>query len=260
MRIISPDVEIITEENPLKRIELCGRVCYKSEGRITESSAAGFVARLMESGHTSVLEHARLLVKGEKQTAVRRRLCSCMSHRAFAVMSRIRDLEGGMTINARDYFFLYPETEASEFASMSNADDYLTVRFTCDRAIANELVRHRVFSFSQESTRYVNYKGGLTFINPVPYEDNTLWFASMELAEKAYLAMIEAGCAPQEARNVLPLSTKTELVMTGTYLQWKELLKLRCASGAHPQMRYLMDKLKSHKDLPFEMQEVKKHE
>ena len=99
------------------------------------------------------------------------------------------------------------------------------------------------------STRYVNYKDGVTFVAPEPYGNNTVWFAAMEAAEKSYIAMIEAGCAPQEARNVLPLSTKTELMMTGTFSQWRAMLALRCAPGAHPQIRYLMGKLTDHKDL-----------
>ena len=145
----------------------------------------------------------------------------------------------------------------------------MTVRFTCDRAIANELVRHRVFSFSQESTRYVNYeKTGLAFIRPVPFEWSYLpvgkhdlpdsmadprfqsWYFACEQAESNYLKLIREGCHPQEARLVLPLSVKTELVMTGTHSQWSEMLKLRMDRASHPQMRYLMKLLVSNADFP----------
>lgn len=258
MNIASPSVEIITESNPLKRIELCGRVCYKSEDKITETSAEKFVKRLIESGHTSVLEHARLKFDYSMREAVINKITHLAYSWVWGVFNRAYDDSEAIRINARDFFALFPETKAADFAEFENADDYMTVRFICDRAIANELVRHRVFSFSQESTRYVNYKEGVTFVAPEPYGDNTVWFAAMEAAEKSYIAMIEAGCAPQEARNVLPLSTKTELIMTGTFTQWKEMLKLRTAPGTHPQMRYLMQRLMADEKYPKEMWEAEK--
>ncbi len=257
MNVILPSVEIITESNPLKRIELCGRVCYKSEDKITETSAEKFVERLIASGHTSVLEHARLRITGDYRDAITGRLMHDLRKEAFGVINRSWDNGEELRLNARDALLSYPEMKAADFAEFENADDYMTVRFVCDRAIANELVRHRVFSFSQESTRYVNYKEGVTFVSPVPYGDNTVWFAAMEAAEKSYVAMIEAGCAPQEARNVLPLSTKTELIMTGTFAQWKDMLKLRTSPGAHPQMRYLMQGLMADEKYPKEMWEAK---
>lgn len=145
-----------------------------------------------------------------------------------------------------------------EISDHSNADDYMTVRFICDRAIANELVRHRVFSFSQESTRYVNYKNGIEFIRPVPFEwakgEDIRFFAWEEVcrnAEVYYKELVgNGGCSPQEARNVLPMSTKTELIMTGTYKQWEDMLKLRLNSAAHPQMQYLMKLLICKQNFP----------
>lgn len=144
-----------------------------------------------------------------------------------------------------------------EISDHRNADDYMTVRFICDRAIANELVRHRVFSFSQESTRYVNYKNGIEFIRPVPFEwatgEDKRFFAWEEVcrtAEVYYKELVENGCSPQEARNVLPLSTKTELIMTGTHKQWEDMLKLRLNHAAHPQMQYLMKLLLCKQNFP----------
>ena len=251
MRVVFPSVEIITESNPLKRIELCGRVCYKSEDKITETSAEKFVERLIKSGHTSVLEHAR--VATNKIGRLSAALWGLRPGESAAIAGRISPLWHRPTINARDYLALLPYTKAADFAEMENADDYMTVRFVCDRAIANELVRHRVFSFSQESTRYVNYKEGVTFVSPCPFEENAVWTAAMSEAEMAYINMIENGATPQEARNVLPLSTKTELIMTGTFSQWKEMLKLRTSPGAHPQMRYLMRCLMADEKYPKEM-------
>lgn len=249
MRVIFPSVEIITESNPLKRIELCGRVCYKSEDKITETSAEKFVERLIKSGHTSVLEHARV--------ALRDGLLAFSLPAYHQAHHRFGFADGAVTLNARDYLALFPKMKAADFAKMENADDYMTVRFVCDRAIANELVRHRVFSFSQESTRYINYKEGVTFVSPYPFVENETWTAAMSEAEAAYVEMIEYGATPQEARNVLPLSTKTELIMTGTFNQWKEMLKLRTPPGAHPQMRYLMGLLMADEKYPKEMWEAK---
>ena len=123
-----------------------------------------------------------------------------------------------------------------------------TVKFICDRGIANELVRHRIASFAQESSRYCCYakdKFGkeLTFINPCfwePDSDNyARWFHEMDEAEKTYLAMIENGATPEQARDILPLSIKTEIVMTANLREWRHFFKLR-AEGVtgkpHPQM------------------------
>lgn len=123
-----------------------------------------------------------------------------------------------------------------------------TVKFICDRGISNELVRHRIASFAQESSRYCCYakdKFGkeLTFINPCfwePDSDNyARWFHEMDEAEKTYLAMIEDGATPEQARDILPMSIKTEIVMTANLREWRHFLKLR-AEGVtgkpHPQM------------------------
>ena len=123
-----------------------------------------------------------------------------------------------------------------------------TVKFICDRGVSHELVRHRIASFAQESSRYCCYakdKFGkeLTFINPCfwePDSDNyARWFHEMDEAEKTYLAMIEDGATPEQARDILPLSIKTEIVMTANLREWRHFLKLR-AEGVtgkpHPQM------------------------
>ena len=124
----------------------------------------------------------------------------------------------------------------------------ITVRFICDRGISHEIVRHRIASFSQESTRYCNYSGDkfgseLTFIKPCFWEEWTLaykqWSLAVSFAEKEYFALLDCGCTPQEARSVLPSSIKTEVVMTANLREWRHFLKLRTAKAAHPQMREL---------------------
>ena len=124
----------------------------------------------------------------------------------------------------------------------------ITVRFVCDRGVSHEIVRHRLASYSQESTRYCNYSGdrfgsGLTVIKPCFLKEKTgaytSWITAMFVAEKEYFAMLNWGCTPQEARSVLPNSTKTEVVMTANLREWRHFLKLRTAKAAHPQMREL---------------------
>lgn len=127
----------------------------------------------------------------------------------------------------------------------------ITVRFVCDRGVTHEMVRHRVASFSQESTRYCNYGKGkfgneITVIDPRPAfpemsgGEYLTWEQAMEEAESAYLAMLELGSKPQLARDVLPNSLKTEIVMTANPREWRHVFKLRCAEAAHPQIREVM--------------------
>ena len=131
---------------------------------------------------------------------------------------------------------------------------YLTVRFICDRAISHELVRHRMASFAQESQRYCNYsldkfEGQVTFIQPWWMdEDDDIGYSSWKnacmQAEKSYFQLLEYGYSPQQARGVLPNATKTEIVVTANYREWRHILKLRCSKAAHPDMSHLMRALR----------------
>lgn len=150
----------------------------------------------------------------------------------------------------------------------------LSVKFIVDRGVSHELVRHRIASFAQESTRYCNYskdKFGqeVTFIEPLFYSKVTTqkdirnyfsWKKAMESAEMYYFNMINEGATPQEARSVLPNSTKTEIVITANYREWRNFFKLRTASVAHPQMvevtRPLLEELKEKLPIIFDDIEV----
>ena len=119
----------------------------------------------------------------------------------------------------------------------------VTVRIVCDRGVSHEIVRHRLASYSQESTRYCNYgkAGEVTFIRPCFWMPGSpayaAWHAAVEYAEHAYLALLDAGAKPQEARSVLPNSLKTEIVMTCNLREWRHFFRLRTSKAAHPQMR-----------------------
>lgn len=139
----------------------------------------------------------------------------------------------------------------------------ITVKFTCSRAISHELVRHRLCSFAQESQRYCDYSKDkfnheITFIIPSwVIDDHTdvdkLWVKAMQEAEHNYFMLQAQGCTPQQAREVLPNSTKTEINMKANLREWRHFLKLRCSTAAHPDMRVLaLDLLKQfHDNIPI---------
>lgn len=197
MILVKPSYIIRTPINPielLKRIESAGRVCYKSEERITDTSAEPFIKSIIQRGHTSVIEH-----------------------------------------------------------------ESISVKMICDRGVSHELVRHRLASYSQESTRYCNYgkQDHVSFIVPPWIEvelgevnsndyirDNSGrndWIEAMLYAESTYIRLLSRGWKPEQARDVLPNSLKTEIVMTCNLREWREVFRQRALSGAaHPQMRESM--------------------
>lgn len=145
----------------------------------------------------------------------------------------------------------------------------LTARIICDRGVSHELVRHRLASYSQESTRYCNYGKGkfgkeLTFIRPCFWPDDSLqyhlWLSAMSTAEGVYMYLLENGAKPEEARSVLPNSLKTEVVMTANLREWRHFFRLRCAPAAHPQMREIANQLlaQAYAALPVIFEDVVK--
>jgi thymidylate synthase (FAD) len=132
----------------------------------------------------------------------------------------------------------------------------MTVKIICDRGVTHELVRHRLCAFSQESTRYCNYKGGVSFVippwsaffpgeytaldTPKKYSADAQWFTAMIEAEAVYRNLLTEGWSPQMARSVLPNSTKTEIIVTANFREWRHIFKLRTSEAAHPQMREIM--------------------
>jgi len=141
----------------------------------------------------------------------------------------------------------------------------ISIKIICDRGVTHEIVRHRLCAYSQESTRYCNYKGGVTFVIPPwnemfrvvrhPLELDSLqmisdytqhptadeaWLVSMARAEETYKLLLNSNWSPQQARSVLPNSLKTEIVMTANIREWRHILRLRTSKAAHPQMQEVM--------------------
>lgn len=120
----------------------------------------------------------------------------------------------------------------------------ITVRFITNRGVTHELVRHRLCAYSQESTRYVKYDN-MEVIKPVWWDDWTeeqkkIWTDAMQKSEECYKALINVGTETQQAREVLPNSLKTEIVMTANVREWRHVFSARCSEHAHPQIRSLM--------------------
>ena len=273
MKLIKPSVEIIKQEeydlnHIFKFIELAGRTCYKSEDKITEDSAKEFAVRMIKSGHYAMLEHGTVYLTFPNTNVNKNSLIYKYEINPYSKVVNTDDYIY-ITTNYRviiEHFWIddidhvTPPTKFHEKRT--------TVKFICDRAVANEFVRHRAFSFAQESTRYCNYtkdkfNNELTFIIPCWIKDlkeGTYytyceyhhaendpckeWFDVCMNAEHVYTELIEKGWKPQEARTILPNSLKTELIMTGFNSDWQHFFELRCASNAHPQAKELADMLK----------------
>lgn len=277
MRLIKPSYEIWQQPSGLegiyKQIERVGRVCYRSEDKITEDSAKPFVDRMIKSGHGAMLEHGTVYLYTDyrypnfgkmidRYTNNKYSKCNyfpTFPSRAY-ISSNLRVLVENDWLD--DLKYLCEPTEYHE--------KRICVKFICDRGILAEFTRHRTFSFSAESTRYCNYSkdkfdNELTFIQPCWLDDERLklygpyhtvirdkspesiFIANLNNAERDYLDLIRLGWKPQEARAVLPNSLKTELVMTGFVSDWKHFFRLRSriakTGKPHPQAQELADPL-----------------
>lgn len=279
MKLIKPSFEIREQPSGLegvyKQIERAGRICYKSEDKITEDSAKSFVDRMIKSGHGAMLEHGTVYLynPGDKQMLD---MIKRYSENPYSRLKVVKADSTGAIIGpvwiTTNYRVIVENNWEKDLIYYSPNPvplhpKRITVHFVCDRGVSHEFVRHRVMSFAQESTRYCNYSkdkfgNECTFIYPnwfnKYFEDNysnlnirdwqtgldiacaeTNWIYAMLYAEKAYFSSISNGMKPQQARTVLPNSLKTELVMTAFVSDWRHFFELRCAANAHPQAREL---------------------
>lgn len=285
MKLIESSVQIIEEKDPYKMIELAGRTCYKSEDKITENSAKEFVDRMIKLGHGAMLEHGTIYLKIDKtedgHLPPARLYWSDGNHKKY---TRVR--KHGNSIYVTTNLRVIVENDRLDdlqyqVEPTEHHEKRITAKFICDRGISHEFVRHRVFSFAQESTRYCDYSkdkfgNDITYIIPswldlpegkysnwdndwcdvselkllYPEVDNlsdpaNCFLQSIKNAEYYYFMLINRGWKPQQARQVLPNATKTELVMTGFESDWEHFFELRCSGAAHPDAKKLADELKS---------------
>lgn len=296
MKLINSSVIVKEQESGIdgvyKQIEWAGRHCYKSLDKITENSAKEFVDRMIKLGHGAMLEHGTVYLaypvfyqdvdnennltpehifykyQSNKYSKVKVVPYSWSGEDAVYVTTNLRVLVENNWLDDLQY-----QVDPTE-----HHEKRITAKFICDRGVSHEFVRHRVFSFAQESQRYCNYNkdkfnNELTFIKPtwldIPTGDYTYWdgdwcdIDNMKIqlpsdngvadnflwclnnAGMQYRLLINKGLKPQEARGVLPNATKTELVMTGFESDWEHFFELRCSGAAHPDAKKLADELKS---------------
>ena len=261
MKLINQSAEIWEQSEGevgiYKQIERAARLCYKSEDKVTEDSYKRFIDMLNTNGHQSPLEHGTAYLATDHDEIIKRYKTNPYSR----VVTRGRD--ACITTN---YRVIKEHGWEDDLQYLCEPTEYhakrVSVHITTSRAISHELVRHRAFSFCQESQRYCNYSkdkfsNELTFIIPNwvnthcpnkegegPSIANIEWSTAMMNAEVSYFNLLKEGWKPQEAREVLPNSTKTELVMTAFESDWKEFFKLRCSPAAHPMMQELANKIK----------------
>jgi thymidylate synthase (FAD) len=280
------------EDAMLRRIELCGRVAYKSEDKITPDSAKAFVLMLKKRGHLSVLEHSNIVIKFgggiNMQCLIAKRFRQELYHRgtyhpmhhqdddlliAGNVRAWLETLEDaketwiGMEIQSAlqaHYPILFGDEIKESLHGIMNTEEQVnhtcidlaahTFKIVTDRGITHELVRHRLFSFTQESTRYINYKNrGLTFIAPeeaIKMQSN-IGNRRMRTMSDWYRAEIDGGYPPQIARDWLPHLTKSEIFMTGRRSAWQHFIALRDSPAAHPRIREIAQEIRRY----FEVQE-----
>ena len=259
MKLINSKVEILeptgyTIDDIYKQIEIAGRTCYKSEDKITPTSAKEFVDRMIKSGHGAMLEHGTVYLDMPNSAGNYNLVPFFASNPYSKVVIKSLDdrVHNCITTNFRVIVENFAEEyipdvlqyicEPTEFH-----EKRISVRWTCDRGVSHEFVRHRVFSFAQESTRYCNYskdKFGheITYMQPcweMQKDEEELFLLQLEQAQNAYNALISSGWRPQQARAILPNALKTELVMTGFESDWKHFFELRCDTAAHPDARKL---------------------
>lgn len=315
MRLIKPSFSIWDQQEGLegvyKQIEKVGRVCYKSEDKITEDSAKPFVERMVKSGHGAMLEHGTIYLNVPEQTYTetledefgkfnnpnngivdRYRKNKYSKVNSVAADEELRKKYPKVRPFKLTHHYIttnlrvivengWEEDLEWQCEPTEHHEKRITAKFICDRGVSHEFVRHRVFSFAQESTRYCNYSkdkfgNELTFILP-PWVDerqlgeqnsqelliqmgslsnptytqedlNELYFLfSLASSEVQYFNLINNGWKPQQARAVLPNSLKTELVVTGFASDWKRFFRLRSriakTGKPHPQAQELADPL-----------------
>lgn len=267
MKLIKPSFEILEqssgEEGIYKQIERIGRICYKSEDKITEDSYKKFVEMLKNRQHGAMLEHGTVYLKDKDSGTSQLEKYKHNKYSVYFDKYTGKNQWGNDTSYIYDYYVttnfraLVENGWLNDLKYLCEPTEYhekrVTVKFICDRGVSHEFIRHRVFSFAQESTRYCNYSkdkfnNEITFIQPSWCEniEESKWDVrnitpemivhdSLIRAERNYNLLIKEGWKPQQARQVLPNALKTELVMTGFVSDWKHFFELRDDKDhAHP--------------------------
>lgn len=271
MKLIEPSFEILKPfdcvdpiESAKRAIERAGRTSYKSEDKITERSWISFFEMLKEKKHLSVFEFGELFLRipiGSpaydneylQKIDIKKFFNNNIYSKCHTVNETTKDLSEQEVVYISTNFRVIEENNGilnwkwlSQYVChpTDNHSQKISVKFICSRAISHELVRHRTFSMIQESQRYVNYSkdkfgSEITYIMPEYGHNCSRFIESLERAEKDYFYLLGLGWKPQEAREVLPNATKTEIILSGFKEDWEHFFKLRTADNTHPEMRKL---------------------
>lgn len=268
MKLIKPSYSIIeptgyTIDDIYKSIELAGKVSHKSEHTIKEGSAKEFVDRMIRLGHGATLEFGTVYLYINYHDPRFNTFINRYSYNSHSVcIDTVKNAY--ITTN---YRCIIENNWLDDLKYLCKPTVFhhkrYTVKFICDRGILAEFTRHRKFSFMAESTRYCNYSKGkfnneLTFIipwwiddieeksytsfveyHPTKYDPAKLWFDVCMNSEDTYIELLDKDWKPEQARNILPLSLKTELYMCGFAEDWEKFFELRTALNAHSQAREL---------------------
>ena len=276
MKIVKPSATYLgtVGRDNLQSIEMAGRTCYRSEDKITPDSAEAFIRKLIKAGHLAMVEHSNLVIRAPR---LLQRIGMNLDRFVIAAGKYLNVVEteryiligGSLTAWYRRgeelgwihrFFDVFLMEYGSLFDSPIVRDtepwevcphDEIprerhrhTVRFTCDRGVSHELVRHRPCSFAQESTRYVRYDD----IEVVEPDGWGAWDKNVRMttvyawaaAQAMYQRLIDLGRSPQQARAVLPTALRTEIVVTADAAEWRHIHSLRTAAASHPDMRRVM--------------------
>lgn len=285
MKLIKSEIEDITPtkytlKDVKKQIELAGRICYKSEDKITDDSCEEFVQRMINMGHMSMLEHGTIYLT----VPVNEDKNGIAYYFIINPYSTVKFEDGNAYITTN--YRVIIENKWEEYLKYmseptKNHVKRITYKFICDRGVSHEIVRHRSMSFAQESTRYCNYNkdkfnNEITYIIPTKLEDKlnpgqyTYWdddwcdlndykimypcnnddvdvfLQQLNSDELSYSFLIDSGWKPQEARQVLPNALKTEIIVTGFEHDWEAFIRLRSAKNAHPDIQKLANLIKEN--------------
>lgn len=263
MKLIENKIEKLEQKHDLlgiyEQIEIAGRTAYKSLDKIEydengrSKTAKEFVDKMIKLGHGSPLEHGSVYLKFPSDGKVN--MIYWLS--SYTIVKKDPNISDSPVYVTTNYRVLVEEDLLEDLEFLCEPTEFhekrTTFRLTCARVQADSFVRHRVFSFLMESTRYCNYSNGkfdkeITIVKPTRWDElggNTkllklAWGAS----EYYYMELIKNKVKPEDARDLLPLQLKTELIMTGTESQWEQFFKLRISDHAHPDAKYIAEKIK----------------
>lgn len=282
MKLINPSFEILEQAPGIKgikkQIELAGRTCYKSEDKITDTSCEEFVNRMVNSGHGAMLEHGTVYLRIPEEDKAAEHYLGKYDFYGVSTFVKSDTSDKWWLAVTTNYRVIVEHKWLDDLQYQCEPTEHhekrITVKFILPISISREFVRHRTFSFAEQSTRYCNYSkdkfgNELTFIKPYWVTDEVLelyfdgyckifesvyldltggiynrWLQESTEKEKDVEYYKKYILKAQEVREFLPLCTKTELIMTGFISDWEHFFKLRCHSTAHPQARELAIPLK----------------